>query len=101
MDEATRRKFLIMAGIGAATTAGAAVAASTGIVAASTGIVAAPAGGEAPPAALPASASGPLVAYVEDVRAGRLAVLVGETEVVVRDPDLVARLSRAAAGRTA
>ena len=92
MDEATRRKFLIMAGVGAATTAGVAVAASTGIGTE-------PAAGEAP-AALPASASGPLVAWVEDVRAGRLAVLVGETEVVVRDPDLVARLSRAAAGRT-
>ena len=92
MDEATRRKFLIMAGVGAATTAGVAVAASTGIGTER-------ASGEAP-ATLPASASGPLVAYVEDVRAGRLAVLVGETEVVVRDPDLVARLSRAAAGRT-
>ena len=92
MDEATRRKFLIMAGIGAATTAGAAVAASTGIAAE-------PARDAAAPLALPASASGPMVAYVEDVRSGRLAVMVGETEVVVRDPDLVARLSRAAAGK--
>jgi len=92
MDEATRRKFLIMAGVGAATTA-AGVA-----VAASTGLGTEPAGGEAP-AALPASASGPLVAWVEDVRAGRLTVMVDEAEVVVRDPDLVARLSRVATGR--
>ena len=92
MDEATRRKFLIMAGIGAATTAGVAVAASTGIGAE-------PAGDGAPPTALPASASGRLVAYAENVRTGRLAVMVGETEVVVHDPDLVARLSPVAAGR--
>jgi hypothetical protein len=91
MDEATRRKFLIMAGVGAATTAGVAVAASTGLGTE-------PAAGEAA-ATLPASASGSLVAWVEDVRAGRMSVMVGETEVVVRDPDLVARLSRAATGR--
>jgi hypothetical protein len=52
------------------------------------------------PAALPAGAK-PLIAYVEHAGSGRVSVMVGETETVVHDPDLVARLSRAAGGRTA
>lgn len=82
-----------MAGVGAAATAGVAVAATAGAGAA-------PADA-APATALPETASGPLVAYVEDVRSGRVSMMVGETEVVVSDPDLVARLARAAAGRKA
>ena len=41
------------------------------------------------------------VAYVEDAGSGRVSVMTGDAETVVRVPDLVARLSRAATGRTA
>ena len=92
MDSSTRRNFLIMAGVGAAATAGAAVVATAG----------GPAAADPKPAAPVAPAgSGPLVAYVEDLRAGRVSVMVGESEVVVDDPDLVARLRAAATGRKA
>jgi hypothetical protein len=92
MEESTRRGFLIMAGVGAAAaTAGAVVATTT---TATTTAAAAPAGADTP-------AAGALVAYVEDVRTGRVSVMTGETEVVVSDPDLVARLARVAAGKKA
>jgi len=92
MEQPNRRKFLIAAGAGAG-------AAAVGVAAAKAGLT----GPDAPSgtaATLPAGA-GPLVAYVEDARSGRVSVLTGEAETVVHDPDLVARLSRAAKGRTA
>jgi L-asparaginase/Glu-tRNA(Gln) amidotransferase subunit D len=69
-----------------------AVAASTGSGAAT------PAETETAP---PATASGPLVAYVQNTRSGQVSVLVGETEVVVSDPALVARLASIASGKKA
>ena len=84
MTDATRRGFLIMAGAGAAAVGVAAVA---------------PAAGEATPTITrpggASTASGPLVAYVRDTRNGDVSVMVGEREVVVHDPELVARLTRA------
>ena len=94
MSESTRRGFLIMAGAGAAATAGAVVVANTGSAGA------APAAAETDTAA-PATASGPLVAYVRNTRSGEVSVMVGETEVVVSDPALVARLASIASGRKA
>jgi hypothetical protein len=94
MEQPNRRKFLIIAGAGAG-------AAAVGVAAAKAGI----AGPDAPvagsgAAAVPAGA-GPLVAYIEDAGSGRVSVMTGDAETVVHDPDLVARLSRAATGRTA
>jgi len=40
--------------------------------------------------------SGPLVAHVRDVSSGEIAFLVGSDRVVVRDPELAARLQSAA-----
>ena len=85
MSDSTRRGFLALMGTGAATAATVAVA----------------------PQALANEQSGsrsaprsdlrePLVAHVSDPRRGEVSLMVGETEVVVRDPDLVARLVRAA-----
>jgi hypothetical protein len=94
MSESTRRGFLKIAGAGAA---GAAAVAATAVVR--------PGGGEPAAAtgrsgtALPAGASGPLVAYVRDVRAAEISVLVDETEVVVQDRELVARLAGARTSR--
>jgi hypothetical protein len=90
MEESTRRGFLIMAGVGAAAATAGAVVATT----ATTTAAPAPADADTP-------AAGALVAYVEDVRTGRVSVMAGETEVVVSDPDLVARLARVAAGKKA
>lgn len=94
MSESTRRGFLIMAGAGAAATAGAVVVASTGSASA------APAD-TATDTAPPAAASGPLVAHVQNTRSGQVSVMVGETEVVVSDPALVARLASIASGKKA
>jgi hypothetical protein len=93
MSESTRRGFLKVAGAGAA--AGAAAVAA-GAVARSGHTPAAVAG-----ATVPAHASGPLVAYVRDVRGAEVSVMVGETEVVVHDADLVARLVNARARTSA
>ena len=93
MEQPNRRKFLIVAGASAG-------AAAVGVAAAKAGLDGpdAPSGGTA--VALPAGA-GPLVAYIEDAHSGRVSVMTGDRETVVHDPDLVARLSRAAKGRTA
>ena len=74
MGDSTRRGFLAMAGMGAA-------AVGVGVA--------------TPAAASEQRSSGPLVAYVRDVRRGEIAVMVGEHEVVVRDRDLVNRLVHA------
>lgn len=83
MDEATRRKFLKMAGAG--TAAGVAV-------------VAVPAAASAAPRedlTLPEDAQGAMVAYIRDVKSGELALMVEGHEVIVTDKPLVARLARA------
>ncbi len=90
MTRATRRGFLAAAGAGAATAAAAAAAPAA---------FAASSGGSSPESREPAEGSGSgeaLVAHVADPRSGELSLLVGEDEVVVSDPDLVARLTRAA-----
>jgi hypothetical protein len=51
------------------------------------------------PAAAPVAGragSGPLVAYVRDLSAGTVSILVGEREVLVTDHELVGRLAGAA-----
>jgi len=80
MTDSTRRGFLTAAGL---TTAGAAVLAGAGAGTA-----------EAEPA-LPADASGDLVAYVRDVRKGELVLMIEGREVVVVDKRLVTRLAAA------
>ena len=46
---------------------------------------------------LDSNAAKALVAHVGDVRDGRISVLVDEREVVIHDPEIVARLANAAA----
>jgi hypothetical protein len=96
MSDTSRRGFLAIAGVGAA---GVAVASVAGASAASSAAVpASPAASQASTddTALPANSSGSLVAYVNDVHDGRISVMVGEREVVIRDRALVAKLARAA-----
>jgi hypothetical protein len=93
MEQPNRRKFLIVAGASAG-------AAAVGVAAAKTGLTGSDAPAASPAGALPAGA-GPLVAYIEDAESGRVSVMTGDAETVVHDPELVARLSRAAKGRPA
>jgi len=46
---------------------------------------------------VPAAAfSGPMIAHVSDVATGEVALLVGAREIIFHDPQLVARLMKAA-----
>jgi hypothetical protein len=93
MAQPSRRKFLAAAGAGAAGVAAVGIAGTTGASALGSS---APAGPTATSPQLPKDASGSLVAYVTDVRAGRVSLLVGENRVEINDHDLVARLAQAA-----
>jgi hypothetical protein len=93
MNESTRRGFLKVAGAGAA--------AGVAAVAVGAATRAGHVEGSGAAEAVPAHGSGPLVAYVRDVRGSEVSVMVGETEVVVHDADLVARLTSVrTSGRT-
>ena len=85
MGDTSRRKFL------AATGAGVAAGAVVGISGSAS---------EAATARRRNAATEPVVAYVQDPRAGVLHLMVGEREVIVEDHDLVARILNAAADRT-
>ncbi|QMU77200.1 hypothetical protein GXW83_17290 [Streptacidiphilus sp. PB12-B1b] len=93
MTASSRRTF-----IRNASTSGVAV----GLAAVSPALLGSPASAAAHGAAAPAPASGkahqgPFVAYVKNAKAGEIAVLVGEREVVHHDKDLATRLAQVAA----
>jgi Ubiquitinol-cytochrome C reductase Fe-S subunit TAT signal len=90
MPDSTRRSFLIATGAGAA---------AVGVAAALPGSAAA-SSAAAESRTLPSGAQ-PLVAHVADPGSGSLTLLVGERELTVHDPELVARLARAASGGAA
>jgi anaerobic selenocysteine-containing dehydrogenase len=83
MSETSRRKFLAVAGAGAA----------AGVV----GISASPAFAGSTQSRLAAKET--VLAYVEDHHGSVVKLLVGEREVVVHDRDLVVRLLNAAGGQ--
>lgn len=84
MSDASRRKFLAVAGAGAAA-----------------GTVALTASGGSASAAVPSatSAKEPVVVLIEDPRSDSLSIMFGDEEVVVRDRDLVIRILNAAGGK--
>jgi hypothetical protein len=84
MQDSTRRNFLIASGAGAAAVGVAAALPTTGSASTPKQVTA------------PDDAS-PLVAHISDPRTGELSLLVGDREFVVHDPDLVGRITRAAA----
>lgn len=93
MIESTRRRFLATAGAGAA-----AVGIGTIVPAALSGsshkapqTALVPHAAEAPQT--PQDASGGLVAWIADVHADTVTLMVGDRDVVVHDRDLVARLA--------
>ena len=83
MSETNRRKFLAVAGAGAA----------VGVV----GVTAGPA--FAGTSRHRNAAQETVVAYIEDHRGSTVTLLVGEREVVVEDRDLVTRILNAAGGQ--
>lgn len=92
MDKLSRRDFLQKSSIGAV--AGAvmigALASEVQPAAAATRVAMSAAGSGGP------ASSDPIVAYVRDGRRGEVAIMVGDREVVRRDPELVRRLRHAA-----
>lgn len=92
MSETNRRSFLIHGGAGAAV---------AGAVLLAPGVAEAAIPSTAPTGTattLPAGAAslGPIVAYVEDLTAGTISVLVGDRAVVLHDPAMAAKLAHAA-----
>jgi hypothetical protein len=85
MSDTSRRKFLAVAGAGAA-------AGTVGL----TGVASA---ASAETRRKPDSAQETVVAYVKDHRSSKLRLMVGEREVVVNDRDLVNRILNAAGGK--
>jgi len=87
------------AGVGAAGLAAAAVA-STAVASTAAPALAAPAGRPAPghtaPSGGPAGAAEPVVVHVRDAASGEMDIFAGTSHTRLRDPDLAARLTRAA-----
>jgi hypothetical protein len=88
MAKVTRRRLLKTTSIGAAT---------VGMLAAAPRLAAfaAPATAEQAPELSATSLSGPMVTYVRNLAKGEVGILVGEREIVYRDPELVKRLLKA------
>jgi hypothetical protein len=89
MTSSNRRAFFKTAGVGAAAVGAAALVRPAVSVAGT----AAPAA--APEHALPAAATGSMVAYIQDVSNGKVSVMVEGREVTVTDHQLVAKLAHA------
>ena len=86
MNQPTRRRFLAMTGAGAAAISAAAVA--PGALASTRDTAGQQHGDDL------GSVEGPIVAYVDDLSAGEVTVMVGEHEISVVDHDLAARIAR-------
>lgn len=93
MTSSNRRAFFKTAGVGAAAVGAAALVKPAVSVAGAAAPAARPAA--APDLALPAAASGSMVAYIQDVSNGQVSVMVEGREVTVTDHQLVAKLAHA------
>jgi hypothetical protein len=90
MSDATRRGFLVFAGAG--------TAAAVGAVAAPKIFGDQPAGAAPQLEAADLANAESFVVHVKDVRAGRMAILVGDREVLVTDRELAARIAGVTTG---
>lgn len=88
MPKLTRRGFFKQSSIGAA-------AFSLMTYLPFSGIVASDAAEVDAPALSPSLLSGPLVAQVRDLTTGEISIMSGLKEVIIRDPQLVAKLLKA------
>ena len=88
MTDLNRRSFLKQTSLGAAT---------LGLLSSLPALTAIPDSPQATKAEVPAAAfNGSMIAHVGDVATGEVALLVGAREIVFHDPELVARLMKAA-----
>ncbi len=88
MSELTRRRFLVGSSVGVTVAMAGAVAGATRVL---------PALGAHAPAAAPGAAMAePMVVHVRDLRTGEVSLMVGTTETVYQDRELVDRLLVAA-----
>jgi hypothetical protein len=96
MKKQTRRSFLVKTSL---STAVLTTVAGLGVVPGTLEASAAGLSSDDRPATRPSPAemSGPLVAYVRDLKAGEVSILVGSQEIIYRDPEFVQRLLRALA----
>jgi hypothetical protein len=88
MSDATRRGFLVFAGAGTAAAVGAVAAPKL-----FSDQAAEAANNARPLEAADLANAESFVVHVKDVKAGRLAIMVGEREVLVTDRELAARLA--------
>jgi hypothetical protein len=93
MAEVTRRRFLVQSSLGlSAAAAGAAIAVATPrVLSAAAPVPAAHLNG--------VELQGPLVAHVRSAATGEVSLMLGTTETIVRDRELVNRLLSAATNR--
>ena len=91
MAKQTRRKFLKQSSIGVA-----AAGVAGGVLVAAPHLKAMAAPSDAATVLSTASLSGPMMLYVRNLSKGEVGILVDTREIVYRDPDLVARLVKAA-----
>ena len=88
MTDLNRRSFLKQTSVGAAT---------LGLLSSLPALAAIPDSPQATKPEVPAAAfGGPLIAHVSDVATGEVTLLVGAREIISHDPQLVARLTKAA-----
>ena len=88
MTDLNRRSFLKQTSLGAATLSLLSSTAAWAVISESPQDITP----EVPAAAF----SGPIIAHVSEVATGEVALLVGSREIIFRDPQLVARLMKAA-----
>ena len=87
MTDLNRRSFLKQTSVGAAT---------LGLLSSVPALAAISESPHAIPEVADTTVNGPLVAHVSDVATGEVALLLGSREITFRDPQLVARLIKAA-----
>ena len=87
MTDLNRRSFLKQTSVGAAT---------LGLLSSVPALAVISESPRAIPEVADTTVNGPLVAHVSDVATGEVALLLGSREITFRDPQLVARLIKAA-----
>jgi hypothetical protein len=87
MTDLNRRSFLKQTSVGAAT---------LGLLSSVPALAVISESPHAIPEVADTTVNGPLVAHVSDVTTGEVALLLGSREITFRDPQLVARLIKAA-----
>lgn len=87
MEDLTRRSFLRHTSVGAAT---------LGLLPGLPALAAVHVSPETAVTKGSVPVTGPIIAHVSDIANGEIALLVGSREIIFRDPQLVARLVRAA-----